>query len=190
MTNVISAVLGISFAAGLNAYATLLALGLLDRFGVLHLPSTLHVVSTTPVIIAAAMLYLVEFVADKVPWIDSVWDAVHTVIRPAAAAMLAYGVVGHIDPQWRMVAALVGGGVALTSHSAKASTRAAVNVSPEPFSNWILSLSEDVISFVLVWLTVTHPIVGIVVVLLFVFLAVVVISKLARVARRVLRRAG
>src|SRR5215510_10116291 len=160
MTNLLSAVLGLSFSAGLNAYATVLALGMLDRLGVVHLPSGLHVVSTTPVIIAAAFLFLVEFVADKIPWFDSLWDGIHTVIRPAAGALLAYGVVGNVDPQWQVIAALVGGGVALTSHTAKASARAAVNVSPEPFSNWFLSVLEDAVSFTLVWLTASHPLIA------------------------------
>jgi hypothetical protein len=131
MTGLVSAVLGVSFAAGLNAYATVLALGVMGRLGVIHLPSGLHILATTPVMLAAAALYLVEFVADKVPWIDSAWDAIHTVIRPAAGALLAYGLVAHVDPGWQLIAALVGGGVAFTSHSAKASTRAAVNLSPQ-----------------------------------------------------------
>ncbi|PYS41622.1 MAG: DUF4126 domain-containing protein [Acidobacteria bacterium] len=139
MTNLLSAVLGVSFAAGLNTYATVLALGVMQRLGVVHLPPGLEVVGRTPVIVAAAVLYIVEFVADKIPIIDSVWDGIHTIIRPAAGALLAYGVVGHVDPQWQAIAALVGGGIALTSHTAKASTRAAVNLSPEPFSNWFLA---------------------------------------------------
>src|SRR5262249_10118887 len=108
MTDLLSAVLGVSFAAGLNTYATVLALGIMHRLGVVHLPAGLAVVATMPVIIAAAFLYIIEFVADKIPWIDSVWDGIHTVIRPAAGALLAYGVVGHVAPEWQIVAALVG----------------------------------------------------------------------------------
>src|ERR1043165_8490015 len=99
MTNLLSAVLGISFSAGLNVYATVLALGLLDRFGVLHLPANLHVISTTTVLVVAALMYAVEFVADKIPWFDTVWDSIHTMIRPVAGALLAYGMVGSVDPQ-------------------------------------------------------------------------------------------
>ena len=190
MTALLSAVLGISFAAGLNAYATVLALGVMDRIGVIHLPSGLHVLATTPVIGAAATLYLVEFVADKIPWIDSVWDAIHTVIRPAAGALLAYGVVANVDPRWQLIATLVGGGVAFTSHSAKASTRAAVNLSPEPFSNWFLSIAEDVASFVLVWLTTTHPWIGITLLVLLIALALFAVWKISHLARRVLRKAS
>src|SRR4030095_4816534 len=101
--------------------------------GIVHLPSGLDVVGTLPVIIAAAVLYAVEFVADKIPIVDTVWAGIHTVIRPAAGALLAYGVVGSVDPQWQLIAALVGGGVALTSHTAKASSRAAVDVRCETF---------------------------------------------------------
>jgi hypothetical protein len=190
MTALLSAVLGISFAAGLNTYATILALGVMDRIGVIHIPSSLHLLATTPILVAAAALYLVEFVADKIPWIDSVWDAIHTVIRPAAGALLAYGVVAHVDPKWQLIAALVGGGVALTSHSAKASKRAVANLSPEPFSNWFLSAAEDVISFVLVWLTTTHPWIGITLLALLITLALFVIWKISHVARRVLRKAS
>src|SRR5688572_7956854 len=180
MTSSLAAILGISFSAGLNTYATVLALGLLDRFGVVDLPSGVQVVATTPVLVAAALLYSVEFVADKIPLIDTVWDGIHTLIRPAAGALLSYGVVGNVDPQWQVSAALAGGSIALTSHTAKASTRAAVNVSPEPFSNWFLSLAEDAISFFLVWLVVTHPFIGAVLALVFLGIAGYVLWKLSR----------
>src|SRR5215471_20337482 len=155
--DLISTLLGVSFASGLNVYATVLAMGLLHRFGFLHLPPSLGVISTTPILVVAALLYAVEFFVDKVPFLDSMWDALHTVIRPAAGALLAYGVVGHVDPKWQILAALLGGSLALTSHAAKASTRVAVQASPEPFTNWILSLTEDGIAFVLVWLVRSHP---------------------------------
>lgn len=190
MTNLLSAVLGVSFAAGLNAYATILALGLMQRFGVVHLPHALEILSSTPVMIAAVLMYCIEFVADKVPMVDTVWDGIHTVIRPAAGALLAYGIVGDVDPQWQLIATLIGGSVALTSHAAKASTRAAANVSPEPFSNWALSLGEDAISFALVWLTGSHPVVALTLVILLGSVAVYLIWKLSRLARRVFGRAA
>jgi hypothetical protein len=190
MNNVLSAVLGLSVAAGLNTYATILALGVLERFDVLQLPSGLAILSSTPVMAAAAFMYVVEFVADKVPFIDSVWDVIHTVVRPAAGALLAYGAAGDVDPVWQMVAALAGGGIALTSHTAKASTRAAVNVSPEPFSNWALSATEDVIAFGLVWLIATHPYIAAGVAIALASLAVFVVWKLSKFARRVFRRAA
>jgi hypothetical protein len=190
MTNLLAAILGISFSAGLNTYATVLALGLLDRFGVVELPPSVRVVATTPVLIAAALLYLVEFVADKIPWFDSVWDGIHLAIRPAAGALLAYGVVENFDPQWQVIAALAGGSIALTSHTTKASTRAAVNLSPEPFSNWFLSLAEDGIAFFLVWLVTTHPFIGAIVALAFLALSAFVLWKFSTFVRRAFRRTG
>jgi hypothetical protein len=188
MTNLLSAVLGVSFAAGLNTYATILALGILQRLGVVSLPQGLSVVGTTPVLGAAGALFLIEFVADKIPFVDSMWDGIHTVVRPAAGALLAYGVVGSVDPQWQIIAALLGGGIALTSHTAKASTRAAANLSPEPFSNSILSIGEDVLSFSLVWLATSHPVIAIVIVLALIIAAIFVIRTLTGYARRVFRR--
>jgi hypothetical protein len=190
MTDFVSAALGLSFASGLNAYATILGLGLMQRFGIVHLPSSLDVVASTPVIAGAAVFYIVEFVADKVPVVDSVWDGIHTVIRPVAGAWLAYGAVGSVAPQWHALAALAGGTIALTSHTAKASTRAAVNVSPEPFSNWILSLAEDALSFFLVWLTASHPAVAIAIVSVLLLIAIYIIWKLSHFARRAFRWAS
>jgi hypothetical protein len=159
----------------------------MQRFEIVHLPSGLHVVGTMPVIIAAALLYIIEFIADKAPYFDTVWDGIHTVVRPAAGALLAYGAVGHVAPEWQVIAALAGGGIALTSHTAKASTRAAANLSPEPFSNWILSLGEDAVSFVLVWLTAAHPLVAIVIALVLISAAIYLVYKLWHFARRLFR---
>src|SRR5262245_29335506 len=108
MADILSILLGISFASGLNIYATVLALGLLDRFGVVQLPISLDVVSSTPVIAGAALMYAVEFVADKIPYVDSMWDAAHTVIRPLGGAVLAYSAVGSVAPEWQVLAALAG----------------------------------------------------------------------------------
>lgn len=188
MTNLLSAVLGLSFACGLNTYATVLALGVMQRVGMVDLPHGLDVVGATPVLAVAASLYIIEFVADKIPFIDSVWDGIHTVIRPAAGALLAYAVVGDVDSQWQVAAALAGGAVALTSHTAKASTRAAANVSPEPFSNWILSLAEDGLSFLLVWLTVSHPVIALAIVLLLGMAAIYIIWKLSHFVRKIFSR--
>jgi hypothetical protein len=190
MSNSITALLGVAFSAGLNVYATVLALGVMHRLEVYHLPDSLAILASTPVLIAAVVLYVVEFVADKIPLVDSVWDGIHTVIRPVAGALLAYGMVGTLEPQWQIIAALAGGGIALTSHAAKASTRAAVNVSPEPFSNWILSLAEDGLVFVVMWLIAAHPIVALVLVLLLIALAVTIVWKFSRFVRRVFRPRG
>jgi hypothetical protein len=186
MTSPIAAVLGVAFASGLNVYATVLALGAMHRLEMIQLPASLTVLASTPVMIAGAILYIVEFVADKIPFVDNVWDGIHTVIRPVAGAMLAYGVVGSVDPRWQVIAALVGGGLALTSHAAKASTRAAVNVSPEPFSNWFLSLAEDSLVFLVMWLVGTHPVISAILVLGLTALAVTIVWKFSRLVRRVL----
>src|SRR5262249_493432 len=183
--DLISTLLGVSFASGLNLYATVLAMGVLHRFGVLHLPPNLDAVASVPVICGAALLYVVEFVADKIPFLDHIWDVIHTIIRPAAGAFLAFSMVGHVDPQWHILEALLGGSIALTSHTAKASTRAVANVSPEPFSNWVLSLTEDGIAFLLVWLVGSHPLVGLVAASLLIIAAVVIAWKLSRMIRRV-----
>src|SRR5215510_9994659 len=106
--DLISTLLGVSFASGLNVYATVLAMGVLHRLGVLHLPSSLDVVASWPVLAVAGVLYAIEFVVDKVPVLDSAWDTVHTIIRPAVGALLGYSmVVGHVDPQWQILAALL-----------------------------------------------------------------------------------
>ncbi len=181
-------ILGASFASGLNLYATVATLGLLHRFHFIQLPPSLDVLGHPVVLGIAIVLYGVEFVADKIPFVDNLWDVIHTFIRPPAAAVLAYAAVGEVAEPWRMGAALLAGSVALVSHGGKASTRAAVNTSPEPFSNWFLSLSEDGIAILLVWLAATHPILTLVLVLLLVVVALYLVVKLFGAIRRALRR--
>lgn len=180
--------LGTSFASGLNLYATIAAAGLLQRLGVIQLPPALEVLATPLVLGIAVVLFLVEFVADKIPLVDSAWDMVHTFVRPPAAALLAYGAFGAVPEQWKIAAALVAGGVALASHGAKATTRAAVNTSPEPFSNWILSVTEDGVAVGLVWLATTHPIAAGAIAILLVVTATFLIWKLVGFVRRMRRQ--
>jgi hypothetical protein len=180
--------LGAGFSSGLNLYATIATLGLLQRFGVIHLPEQLQVLGHPWVLGIAIGLYVVEFLADKIPLVDTVWDAIHTVIRSPAAALLAYGAAGAAPPEWRWGAALLAGGVALTSHGSKASVRAAANTSPEPFSNWALSLGEDALAVWLTWLATVHPAATIVVVVILLALAAFVIFHLFRFLRRAVRR--
>jgi hypothetical protein len=139
--------MGSAWLSGINLYATVLALGLLQRFHVAHLPGDLSYLSHTWVLIAAGALYAIEFVADKVPAVDSAWDMLHTFIRVPAGAILAATAFAHFDPTIRLIALLAGGGIALSSHSAKAATRLTANASPEPFSNVALSLLGDGIVF-------------------------------------------
>jgi Domain of unknown function (DUF4126) len=170
--------LGTSFASGLNVYATVAAVGFFHRFGVVQLPEALQVLANPVVMAIATALFLIEFVADKIPYVDSAWDAVHTFIRPPAAALIAYSAFGPVPEEWKVGAALLAGGVALTSHGAKATSRAAVNTSPEPVSNWTLSLLEDGAAVFLAWMAAAHPIITAVIVVVLVILAVLVIWKL------------
>ena len=177
--------LGTSFASGLNLYATVAAAGLFQYFGLIHLPTQLQVLANPIVVGLALALFVIEFVADKIPYVDSVWDTVHTFIRPPAAALLSYSAfAGGVPEAWRVGAALLAGGVALTSHSAKATTRAAANVSPEPFSNWGLSLVEDALAVFLAWMAAAHPLVTAGIVVALVILAVLLIGKLFRFFRQ------
>jgi len=179
--------LGAGFSSGLNLYATVATLGLLQRFGVIHLPPSLAVVSHPIVLGIAIGLYVIEFFADKVPYLDTIWDAIHTFIRPPAAALIAYGASAAAPQEWRWAAALLAGGVALTSHSTKASTRAAVNTVPEPFSNWALSIGEDLLAVWLTWFTTVHPIATIAIVVVLLILCAFLLYYLFRFVRAALK---
>jgi hypothetical protein len=170
--------LGTSFASGLNVYATVAAAGFFQRFGIVQLPDPLQVLANPLVLGIATTLFLIEFIADKIPYVDSAWDAVHTFIRPPAAALISYSAFGSVPEEWKVGAALLAGGVALTSHGAKATSRAAANTSPEPVSNWTLSLLEDGVAVFLAWMAATHPILTAAIVVVLVILAVLVIWKL------------
>src|SRR5215831_12915376 len=177
--------LGAGFSSGLNLYATVATLGLLQRFGVIHLPGSLAIVAHPMVIGVALGLYLIEFFADKIPYFDSIWDAIHTFVRPPAAAVIAYGATGAVSPEWRWAAALLAGGVALTAHSTKASTRAAVNTIPEPLSNWALSFGEDLLAVWLTWFTTAHPVATIAIVVALLFLCAFLLYYLFRFVRAI-----
>jgi len=149
---------GSSLASGLRLYATIAVLGFLGHAGVLALPGHLTVLANPWVIAVAASLYLVEFLADKIPYVDSIWDVVHTFVRVPASALLAWAALADIPDHWRVIAALLCGGLTLSVHGLKSSARVAVNTSPEPITNWAASLTEDGTTAVLLWLAVTHPI--------------------------------
>ncbi len=183
MTQLISTIaiaMGASWVSGINLYAAVATLGLLGRFAHLQLPGELQVLTTWWVIAVALVLYVIEFVADKVPYVDSTWDVIHTFIRIPAGAVLAASAFGDFDRSIQVIALLLGGGLALSSHGTKAATRAMLNVSPEPVSNWIASIAEDVVAVLSVIASVFVP------VLIFVIVgAGLVISFL--VCRRILR---
>jgi hypothetical protein len=180
--------LGTSFASGLNVYATVAAAGIMQRLGFVNLPESLQILTHPLVMGLAVTLFVIEFIADKIPYVDSAWDAAHTFIRPPAAAVLSYSAFGNVPEEWKLGAALLAGSVALTSHGAKASTRAAANTSPEPVSNWVLSIFEDGLVVFLVWLAAEHPYLTAGIVLVLVLLAVLLIRKLWSYSRQVVSR--
>lgn len=188
----IGLLLGAAVASGLRLYATVAILGFLGRSGVIALPGGLTVLASPWVIVVASSLYLVEFLADKVPIVDSVWDLVHTFIRVPAAALLAWAGVSGLPEEWRIVAALVGGGVALSAHGLKASTRAVINTSPEPVTNWAASLAEDGLTAFLLFLAVKYPLAASLAAAAVVVLAIALVAWMARTVRRFLvsRRAA
>jgi uncharacterized protein DUF4126 len=179
---------GVSVASGIRVYATIAVLGLLDRLDVLALPPALEPLSHPAIIAIATALYVAEFVADKVPAFDSVWDAIHTFIRVPAAAVLAFAMLGDVAEPWRSAAALLGGTVALSAHGLKAGTRLAANTSPEPFSNWLLSFGEDFAVAGILWMAARHPLLSLLVAVSVVLAAVLSVQWVLGTLRRLLRR--
>lgn len=163
LITILGRTIGFSFAAGVNLYATVAILGLAARFDWVALPSQFQVFDNNLVIGAAVVMYLVEFFADKIPIVDSVWDMVHTLIRPIGGALIAVATLGDASPGVEGLVALLGGAVATSSHLTKTSTRAVANTSPEPFSNWLLSLGEDLFVVGLGYLTLQYPVAALVV---------------------------
>ena len=180
--------LGFSFAAGVNLYATVAILGLASRYGWVDLPSQFDAFDNDFVIGAAIVMYLIEFFADKIPYVDSLWDMVHTAIRPVGGALIAVTTLGETSPTLEGVVALLGGTIAAGSHLTKTSTRAAANASPEPFSNWILSLGEDIFVVGLGYLALQYPEITLLVVLVLVILIAIFAALIVRTVRRWFRR--
>jgi len=180
--------LGFSFAAGINLYATVALMGLASRFHWVDLPPQYRVFDNDVIITVALLLYCVEFFADKIPWVDSLWDAVHTIVRPLGGAAIAVAGLGDASPTTEVLVGLVGGAIAGTTHLTKAGTRAVANTSPEPFSNWILSLSEDGFVIALALLAMKYPIAAGVVVIVALGIIVVFARWLILALRRRFRR--
>ncbi len=180
--------LGFSLAAGVNLYATIAILGLASHFGWVALPPQFRAFDNPYIIGAALVMYVVEFVADKIPWFDSLWDVIHTVIRPRGGALIALTALGDASPEMKIVAALIGGSVAASSHLTKAGTRALANTSPEPFSNWALSLGEDGFVVALGLLALAHPIAALVVSIVLLICFVAFLRLIVRGVRRLFRR--
>jgi hypothetical protein len=177
----------LAWASGLRLYLVIFVVGIAARFGYLSLPAGLQVLSHTYVLGAAGLLLAVEFLADKIPGLDSAWDAIHTFIRIPAGALLAAGATGDTLSALTIAAGLLGGTITAGTHFTKAGSRAAINASPEPFSNWTASFAEDGMVLGGIWLALFHPIVFLVLLLLFLALAAWLLPKLWRFARRLLR---
>jgi hypothetical protein len=180
--------LGFSFAAGVNLYATVAILGLASRYGWVSLPPQFQAFNNDFVIGAAIVMYLIEFFADKIPYVDSLWDFIHTAIRPVGGALIAVTTLGEASPTVEGLVALLGGTVAAGSHLTKTSTRAAANASPEPFSNWVLSIGEDLFVVGLGYLALQYPVAALVVAATLVILIVVFAAVIIRKVRTWFRR--
>jgi hypothetical protein len=176
--------LGFSFAAGLNLYATVAILGLASRYGWVSLPPQFQVFNHDLVIGAAIVLYVIEFFADKIPYVDTLWDMLHTVIRPVGGALIAVTTLGEASPTVEGLVALLGGTIAAGSHLTKTSTRAVANTSPEPFSNWILSLGEDLFVVGLGYLALQYPLAALVVAIVLTVLILIFAAVIIRTVRR------
>lgn len=180
----LSLALGSAWTSGINLYATVTVLGLFQKLGWAKLPGGLDVLDNWWIIGIAGGLYLIEFVADKVPYVDSVWDVVHTFIRVPAGAIVAYSATSQVDPSINVIATMVGGTLAFTSHGTKSALRVGANLSPEPVSNWVLSIVEDIIAFAGVILAIFAPVLIAVVLLLFLAFFIWFAPKIFRTVHR------
>src|SRR5512144_1552719 len=176
--------LGFSFAAGLNLYATVAILGLAERYGWVDLPPQYAVFNNTYIIAIALVMYVIEFFADKIPWVDTIWDGIHTVVRPLGGALIAVATLGHASAGTTTIIGLLGGAVAATAHASKASTRAVATPSPEPFSNWILSLGEDAFVVGLGLVALKYPLIAFAVTIVLLVAIILFLRMLIRFLRR------
>jgi hypothetical protein len=188
-SDLVGLIVAVSFAAGLNVYATVATLGLLAHAGLLDLPSGLHLLSSWWVIAASAVLFAIEFFADKIPAFDLFWNALHTFIRIPVAALIAYGATSHLSPEKQLLATLAGGAIALAAHGGKIAARTAVTPSPEPVSNFALSAGEDTLAIFLTWFATQHPIAAAGIVAAFLVMIVVVMRWVVRAMKKLFRGA-
>jgi len=185
ITHSLALTLGVGWASGINLYAAILVLGFMGLTGRMDLPAGLEILSDPLVIVTAGFMYLVEFIADKTPGVDTAWDSLHTFIRIPAGALLAAGAVGNIGPGAELAAALAGGGLAAATHAAKAGTRVLINTSPEPFTNWGASLAEDVAVVAGLMAAINHPLAFLIFLVLFILLLIWLLPRLWRGIKRV-----
>lgn len=180
----LSLAMGTAWTSGINLYATVAALGIAGRAEMIRLPPDLEVLMHPAVIAIACIMYVIEFFADKVPYVDSGWDVLHTFIRVPGGALLAAGALGDMNPALEFTALLAGGSIALVAHGAKATSRLAINASPEPFSNWAASFTEDITVLGSIWMIFNHPIVMLVLIFTFLALVIWLVPKIFRAAKR------
>jgi len=185
----VALLIAISFAAGLNVYATVATLGVLGHFGLLHLPAQLHLLDSWWIIAASIVLFGIEFFADKVPAFDLIWNALHTFIRIPIAALLAYSATSHLSPEKQLFATALGGVIALAAHSGKTAIRAAVTPSPEPISNIGLSFGEDALAIFLTWFATQHPYSAAAIVVLLLAIIIILIRWVIRSLKALFRGA-
>jgi hypothetical protein len=190
LIQVLGLAFGTAWTSGINLYATVAVMGLLEHYKLAHLPGGLHVLDNWWIIGIAMALYVIEFFADKIPYVDTVWDAIHTFIRVPAGAAIAAAATSDINPTVQVVAFLVGGGLALSTHGSKATIRASANASPEPFSNWLLSIFEDIIAVAAAVLAVLHPIVILMVIGVFLLVLAWILPKVVRRIKRMVATLG
>lgn len=178
IANTISLTMGVAWASGINLYAAILVLGLLGVNGNITLPATLQILTDPMVITAAGVMYFVEFFADKMPGVDTGWDTLHTFIRIPAGALLAAGAVGDVNPAVVLTAAILGGGLAAGAHAVKSGSRVIINTSPEPFTNWIASIAEDIAVIGGLWTALHYPWLFLVLMIVFIGLMIWLLPKI------------
>ncbi len=185
---ILALTMGAAWASGINLYAAILMLGLMGTTGNVDLPPGLEILTDPMVLMAAGAMYAVEFFADKIPGVDTGWDAIHTFIRIPAGAMLAAGAVGDVTPALNLAAAIMGGGLAAATHATKAGTRALINTSPEPFSNWTASVTEDIAVIAGLWTALNHPTLFVALMIVFILLMIWLLPKMWRGIKAVFRK--
>jgi hypothetical protein len=190
LVQMVALTLGVAWASGINLYAAVATLGLGGSLGYVDLPPGLEILQDPMVIVAAAFMYCVEFMADKIPGVDTGWDALHTFVRIPAGAMLAAGALGDVSPAMTIAGGLVGASVTAATHATKAGSRVLINTSPEPFSNWGASILEDLAVFTGLWAALEHPMVFLAALLVFLVLVCWLLPKLWRGVKLVFCKVG
>jgi len=185
IVSTIALTMGVAWASGINLYAAIFMLGFMGNSGYIDLPPGLEVLQEPGVMVAAGFMYFVEFFADKTPGVDTGWDTIHTFIRIPAGAILAAGAVGDVAPAAELIAGILGGTLAAGSHFTKAGTRVLINTSPEPFTNWTASITEDLMVIGGLWTALQHPVIFLVLLIVFILLMVWLLPKIWRGIRRI-----